>query len=545
MHPALQIQDILLNIFGHFHPQETASDLPALARPCLPTTSTTASDLFTLARTCRTFKEPALDVLWEELLDPSPLARCLPEASHYSQTASRGDDKRYSFTRPPTQVEWGILRNYTRRIRSMHHGRDNLEWESVGNFLNPPATEPLFPNLRHLHASGLLALASETKIKHLLSMPFPSLISLLVGFSHENQDVVRGSLESLFKFSQNLRNLIIYASRPDIKFINFFSSYVCQWGDLNSVDCPGIPFGVEALVHLSRMPALTILSFTPTVTLPPSDSPLLFPNLRYLTLCSKLLDPIFLTLSRIQLPAITHVITQVNSCPSKQGFSSFLTSVRASVIDHTLQELRCTDTFGMQITAIVGMHLEHPRPVLGFEDLQPCMAFTNLRRLVFDFAWDVNLTDSELLVLASAWPHLEQFSIISAYGWNTSDGITPDGLVQLLQTCPSLREVALAIDTRGYTEFRESPASLGSTFPRTLSIHVIDSPIEAESVPAVAALLASIARSPYPSFLAGSSNFRRHRYRNYWFDVHRRANAILSQRSTTVIYSAGNPSGPS
>ena len=69
MHHTLQIQEILLNIFGHCHP---------------PTGEYTSSDLPALARTCRAFKEPALDVLWEELVNLSPLAQCLP-ASHQSQ----------------------------------------------------------------------------------------------------------------------------------------------------------------------------------------------------------------------------------------------------------------------------------------------------------------------------------------------------------------------------------------------------------------------------------------------------------------------------
>ena len=65
MHHALEIPEILLNIFGHCHP---------------PTWQ--ASDLLALAITCRAFREPALDVLWEELFDSSHLARCLPEATH-------------------------------------------------------------------------------------------------------------------------------------------------------------------------------------------------------------------------------------------------------------------------------------------------------------------------------------------------------------------------------------------------------------------------------------------------------------------------------
>ena len=67
MHHTLEIQDILSNIFHHFF---------------LPESHTAAHDLAALARTCRTFKEPALDVLWRTLNNLSPLARCLPEASH-------------------------------------------------------------------------------------------------------------------------------------------------------------------------------------------------------------------------------------------------------------------------------------------------------------------------------------------------------------------------------------------------------------------------------------------------------------------------------
>ena len=67
MHHALEIQEILSNIFDHFF---LVDDRAA------------TTDLAALARTCRVFKEPALDVLWRILDNLSPLARCLPEASH-------------------------------------------------------------------------------------------------------------------------------------------------------------------------------------------------------------------------------------------------------------------------------------------------------------------------------------------------------------------------------------------------------------------------------------------------------------------------------
>ena len=72
MHHALRLEEILLNIFGQCY------------SPCRnkQRTQRATADLAALARTCRTFKEPALDVLWTELVNLSPLARCLPEASH-------------------------------------------------------------------------------------------------------------------------------------------------------------------------------------------------------------------------------------------------------------------------------------------------------------------------------------------------------------------------------------------------------------------------------------------------------------------------------
>ena len=70
MHRALQIEEILFNIFHHFVP---AVDMVWREKP--------DPVLAALARTCRAFKEPALDALWMILHDLSPLVGCLRKAS--------------------------------------------------------------------------------------------------------------------------------------------------------------------------------------------------------------------------------------------------------------------------------------------------------------------------------------------------------------------------------------------------------------------------------------------------------------------------------
>ena len=71
MHQTLHIPGLLQNIFGRSSTLERDSN---------------NADLAALARTCKAFKEPALDLLWEELDDLSPLLRCLPEACSLSTT---------------------------------------------------------------------------------------------------------------------------------------------------------------------------------------------------------------------------------------------------------------------------------------------------------------------------------------------------------------------------------------------------------------------------------------------------------------------------
>ena len=75
MHHCLYIQEVLHAIFNDvdIHECSAGPDIPAR-------TATSLATLAALARTCKIFKEPALDVLWREI--PSPqllLTHLLPE----------------------------------------------------------------------------------------------------------------------------------------------------------------------------------------------------------------------------------------------------------------------------------------------------------------------------------------------------------------------------------------------------------------------------------------------------------------------------------
>ena len=338
---------------------------------------------------------------------------------------------------------------------------------------------------------------------HLLSMPLPSLMSLEVQSVDENLHALRGSLESVANSSPNLSHISISPHRSSTAFNIFFSSYICWWNNLQTVECDSITLEADAIVHLSRMPMLTRLAFVVSSTLveqiTSSNSPNLFPNLNHLTLYSVFLGPISEFLSCIHLPTVLKLSVIIDSCPFKTDISDFFASIKASGICSAIQDL----TFEQKIGPTGTLDLnggENPCPVLAFEDLQPCMEYRDLCRIDFDVGWDVKLTSSDVLALTSTWPYLETLAINRGWGWIVPSGITPDGLLQLLQTCPALAWITLAIDTRGYTECPQTlAASLGSTFPRQLSINVVDSIIGAESVQAVAAFFAAICNDVYCS----------------------------------------------
>ncbi|KAF8436369.1 hypothetical protein L210DRAFT_987113 [Boletus edulis BED1] len=358
----------------------------------------------------------------------------------------------YSFSRPLTQTEWDTLLSYTRRIQSIVEFYCGLDWESVITFLDPPATRPLFPNL------CMLCCDYRDDTMAVLNLPLPSLISLEVTF--EGLRLFQSSLKLFPKNSPNIRNIDV--SVYDLDGVATFSkiepNYICHWQNLTSVHCSEIALDAHELVHLSHMPALTELNIASSATLSPFDSPLSFPSLHNLMLSSEPLKPISRLLSQIRLPVIRSFSAFIRDCPSRLQLSSFWASFQTASTGHTVEKLGLTLSYNSS-----NNFTRSEAPLLGFEDLQPCLAFSNLRVMDINVGWNVDLTDGDLLMLASAWLCLEDLSINMDWGWNTAAGIMPNGLLRLLESCQSLKNVVLVINPQGYTESLRSEESIGLT----------------------------------------------------------------------------------
>ena len=533
MHHALEIQDILSIIFLHCSPPGPKSAYREEAY--------SPSDLPILARTCRAFKETALDLLWKDLSDLSPLLRCLPEISHQVSpgisvripsirpvllmnlfsffSAIPGSSIR--FARSLTQTEWDTLQSYTYRIRSIRISNCELDEKSLRILSNPPTTAPLFPNLHTLRCEY-----TENTMS-LLHLPLPSLISLDVWF--KNLRVFRSSLKLFPNFSPNIRTFRMSVSHLGATFSGTEPDYMRRQQSLCSVDCDRVTFDMDTLVHLSRMSSLTHLNLALSATSPLAGSDLLiFSHLHDLALLSDSLETISQFLSRVRLPAIINFRAVTNSCPSRQEFSYFSAGLRTCNAGHTIEGLKLDQRH------YFGNNVHSGAFLLCLEDLRPFMAFS-LRQLTLDIECNVGLSDSELLTLASAWPQLEKIFMNVQWGWNMPSGITPSGLLQLLQICRPLSQIGLAINTRDYTECRELSASPRLTLPPDSDIRIPDSMIEADCVLAVATFFGGLMPCSNFSFSVWGGWKPRQRgggvYKARWGEVHRLIKDAVNRRS--------------
>ncbi|KAH7929860.1 hypothetical protein BV22DRAFT_1001794, partial [Leucogyrophana mollusca] len=118
MHRCLLIQEIVRQIFSEVYYNHGSNEVRDSYNPFFrkrPNRKQARRYLAAFARTCRSFQEPALEILWSELDSLGPLVRCFPD--HKWSTS-------YEIEGPIFEEDWHIFQNYARRVRVL--GSDML-----------------------------------------------------------------------------------------------------------------------------------------------------------------------------------------------------------------------------------------------------------------------------------------------------------------------------------------------------------------------------------------------------------------------------------
>ncbi|KAH7909641.1 hypothetical protein BJ138DRAFT_1154807 [Hygrophoropsis aurantiaca] len=437
MHHALTIPEIIYEIFSY---------LPNLRGPYLRVrkgrgyhTNISHTTLAALAATCRTFREPALDMRWRRLPSVYSLIPLFPYDiwDKYDPDEYNPDDVDLNFSRLPSTEEWIRFESYTSRIREIQVSKGGFE--GMANVMatllmkyNAHSSRHLFPNLRTV--TWCSQEKSELQFAHLF-LP-PSLRCLTVEFDCFDPDPRAPGLVLLpehqcptltqFRirgpiFSQSLIAAVSRAleSRP------------CQ--QLESLDCDQID--ESALRYIAKLPTLKDLSiYLPywLSTYGPDEG---FINLQTLSLTASDLSAVvgFLPPTRLPLKSLRICIMPDNSY---------------NLPSAPLQQLFSRLSAGLRHTHLTQFHLLGPphndlRETLDFAALRPLSLFSELTSVRLHGFCGFDLDDDALAELAGAWPHLEELTL---EGCRRTPEITLKGVRSLIRACPLLHTLELAID---------------------------------------------------------------------------------------------------
>ena len=379
------------------------------------------------------------------------------------------------------QADWDVILGYARRVRSLPSLRDScgLAVDCLEELSRPPSsTVSIFPRLRDVSLTAPWKEISRF-VRQLSSLRLTNLY-----FAHEDEEL-GDAIDAFAEGCPNMESFSVWGwANPST-----ISSLICHWPNLYFVNCVQIDLNVAALSHLSRLHNLRYLEFRlheeVADLIPPSrsgTSVLTFSALRTLQMVPRSLVSGWKFLRHFRLPVISELGVSPHVTPTVQELVSFFSVLQETCAHDTLISLNLLleDSFDSEIDE------DLPPYYITFDYLRPLTVFANISVITVDLGCGVDLNERELLCLASSWPRLEYFSVCSHQHWTASSGITPGGFVQLLERCRLLRSLHILFDTRGYTEIPKGHPWGGLTMPKDASLHLQHSPIEEESIGALA-----------------------------------------------------------
>ncbi|KAH7906487.1 hypothetical protein BJ138DRAFT_1221252 [Hygrophoropsis aurantiaca] len=386
MHHALTISEIIHEIFTHLLEPHNAPRHHSAGYLTLAA----------LAVTCRTFREPALALRWRQLWSIRPLVPLFPRDIWDESDLYDPNDFDLDIVRLPSQEEWIRFESYASRICDIHIGFEGFT--GVINFMvmlsmkyaNPSLeSHHLFPNLRTLSWNS----QEKTALSFAHLFFPPSLRCLTLGF---------GGLDDR---SAPVLLLLLQHQWPRLKQFNISGVFCTRnmleshaFQQLETLDCEEID--ESALGYLAKLTTLKDLSF-------------------YLP------DPI----------------------PTNVAFDEGF--VNLQTLSLTADEISVAISFLMSTHIYLLRDWDVTWPQEGTVDiaaLRPLFSFSGLRYLHIDGICSFDLSDDSLAELADAWPRLEELMLNHCSGWGRTSEITFKGLKSLIQACPLLQDLALAID---------------------------------------------------------------------------------------------------
>ncbi|KAJ7175026.1 hypothetical protein C8R43DRAFT_596977 [Mycena crocata] len=434
-----------------------------------------ANDLAALARTCKTFQDPALDLLWSRQESLTPALLCLPDDLLLWDHVGKSKKQSFlRFQRPVVPKDWDRPRFYWNRIKSLTiHDSDSSHisselWQTL-QLCYPDAH--LLPNLMELHWDHrdpaiypVISLFLGPGIHTLTLAPGPDL-----SYSEGNLAFVPDpdSKESIAQLSFLP---LLGVKCPDLKEVNFrgstrflFSSHVlssiflCLLG-INRLEAFGIHNVDRAILeHLSRLPCLKslivdeLLVFDlPTEADTESEGNNHFPALEELHLWATTPQVAISLIAAVTHRPLTSLdIGFEKAFPTTDAVTKLYSTIASHCSLTSLQSLHVDDALLDAGTADLLDERDFESYLVDPGALRPLFAFSNLTTVLLRPYFGFDIDDNTVTEMATAWPRVEELSLIFGMDQHlplVRTNVTLNGVREIARHCSNLRQLEMFFD---------------------------------------------------------------------------------------------------
>ncbi|KAI6143728.1 hypothetical protein BKA82DRAFT_4182809 [Pisolithus tinctorius] len=466
MHPCLRVDEILRLVFR-----------------CVEGRST----LCALARTCRTFNEPAMDLIWETLTAMEPILQHLSSASLVEKRA----ESYFALSRPLSDDDWSIIRRLSSRVRRLHFflkknvplhddiDNDVPQWFRL--LTSPPDQSFLFPNLRalsfevdgYLDAKGIEDTHAETfqaviRLFHLLLRPRLSALRFEIPssfYAHLDISSIPALCPNLHALSIGGPSLNCFGDSIPDEAMFLFSRVVSGLCHLEVVRCCATSW--ELLSSLAQVKGLRRLWVFLPYRLgrgPQHRCGNMFPQLHTLDIQAESLASCTELFRWASFDKITHIYIDC-SFPIDDDDSVQTLFEMSSLISSQCKHLEFLWIFssfsrGDEIPAA------WPRPML-----ETYQAFRQLSVIALQTSLCLTLADNDFGDMVKAWPHLEVFHLFQDGILRPPVHLTLRGVTALLYHCPKLKHFTLMFDATHVPAPLSNSALVRNTAVRYMGVY--------------------------------------------------------------------------
>ncbi|KAG2144263.1 hypothetical protein DEU56DRAFT_236502 [Suillus clintonianus] len=408
--------------------------------------------LAALARTCRTFKEPALDILWKDIRGFKPLISCLPEG--ISSTDTQGY---LTLKRPLLDGEWRLIDRNARRIRSftvIGSELDTIDNNVMQALISTPSPTPLLPNLRILRWCD----EREYFFPLLRTLLVSTITSIQLGFQSTPPSFAKSALlASLPGRCPSIQELSCTCVSDSTESSDAICEALYGLRELSRLDT-GV-LSTKEFFRLASLPSLKSVDFilkTYNIHEMQSDSTsTIFSQLNQVRLTASSQSVVNHFIRSVRFPSCRSVTVYVNyddlddvpKTPYDPLDIPDLIVSLSECFSPALEKL-CVD-FEFDFGFYEGSEVIANRSyVLSFHAVAPLLSFNRLTDLQLGWMCTSAITDASLKTIAHSWPQLETFVFGGAARWLTPPSLTFVGLVHLIQHCRRLRNLQMSFWAR-------------------------------------------------------------------------------------------------